>query len=319
MAVYKLGSRGDEVLRLQERLTELGHYRGPHDGDFGGGTDGAVRAFQRAEGLEVDGKVGPDTWKALFDGDITEPALAGKPLIYRCLAMTGSFETSTGIPDCFAGLHGDFDGQGISYGVLQWNFGQNTLQPLLKEILSDHPDIIETIFHDHTDTLKEVLRDSRDEQLAFARSIQHAVKHSIHQPWRGMFKALGRTAEFQDLQVKYADRLFQTAREDCNDYHLWTERAVALMFDIRVQNGSIPGHVQARIMADFKEVPKVLAEPELEVRMMRIVANRRAEAAKPRWVEDVRARKLCIANGEGEVHGIHYDLGAQYGLGLRQT
>jgi hypothetical protein len=37
---------------------------------------------------------------------------------------------------------------------------------------------------------------------------------------------------------------------------------------------------------------------------MSIVANRRAEAANPRWVDDVRVRKLCIARGEGAVHGI---------------
>lgn len=36
---------------------------------------------------------------------------------------------------------------------------------------------------------------------------------------------------------------------------------------------------------------------------MSIVANRRAEAANPRWVDDVRVRKLCIARGEGTVHG----------------
>ena len=49
---------------------------------------------------------------------------------------------------------------------------------------------------------------------------------------------------------------------------------------------------------------------------MRIVANRRAEAANPAWVEDVRARKLCIANGYGVVHGIPYDLEGQFGIGL---
>lgn len=36
------------------------------DGQFGAGTESAVRAFQRAHGLDPDGIVGPKTWAALF-------------------------------------------------------------------------------------------------------------------------------------------------------------------------------------------------------------------------------------------------------------
>jgi Putative peptidoglycan binding domain/NlpC/P60 family len=59
------GSRGDAVRRLQRKLTAQGFKPGPVDGDFGPATDSAVRAFQRAKGLVVDGIVGPKTWSAL--------------------------------------------------------------------------------------------------------------------------------------------------------------------------------------------------------------------------------------------------------------
>jgi peptidoglycan hydrolase-like protein with peptidoglycan-binding domain len=33
--------------------------------------------------------------------------------------------------------------------------------------------------------------------------------------------------------------------------------------------------------------------------------------------EDVRARKLCIAKGEGVVHGVRYNLEEQFGIQLK--
>src|SRR5512133_1786109 len=128
MATYHRGSHGPEVARIQQRLKDLGHYLGPVDGQFGGGTESAVVLFQRASGLLDDGVVGPLTWQRLFHQDaVPPPALLAESLTYRCLALTGTFETGSGPPECFAGVTGDFDGQGISWGVLQWNFGQGSL------------------------------------------------------------------------------------------------------------------------------------------------------------------------------------------------
>jgi hypothetical protein len=59
--------QGDDVLKLQQRLLELGYTEvGAPDGVFGKMTDTAVRRFQERNGLEVDGYVGPKTWATLF-------------------------------------------------------------------------------------------------------------------------------------------------------------------------------------------------------------------------------------------------------------
>jgi len=51
----------DAVRAVQKRLKELGYYNGSADGDFGPATEAAVKAFQRANGLSADGKVGKQT------------------------------------------------------------------------------------------------------------------------------------------------------------------------------------------------------------------------------------------------------------------
>ncbi len=316
--LYKRGSKGKEVERLQRKLKKLGYYLGKIDGDFGGGTESAVKRFQRDNGLKVDGIVGEETWDALFKKKIPKPKIEKEPLIYRCLALTGTFETGKGIPDCFAGISGNFDGQGISFGVLQWNFGQGSLQPLLKDMIKEHRDVIEGIFNEYFPVLETALNSDKEELMEFALSIQHPVKHFIYEPWRGMFKSLGRTKEFQNIETKYAQNLFNKALNLVDEYKLWSERAVALMFDIKTQNGSIRAITKEQIFADYHNLSEDLPEEELEVERMRIVANRRAEASNPRWVEDVRKRKLCIANGGGEVHGINFNLEEQFGIKLKR-
>jgi hypothetical protein len=318
MTVYQLHSQAPEVARIQTRLKELGLYSGPIDADFGGGTEAAVKAFQRANGLAPDGRVGPLTWDALFGGAVIEaPALTRQTLAYRCLALTGSFETGTAPPDCFAGLAGDFDGQGLSFGVLQWNLGQGSLQPLLVEIDRTSPALTRRIFDAHYPEFEAMLGVDRDDQLLWARSVQDAATSQLLEPWRGMLKTLGRTPEFQAVELKYAQQRFQTATTLCRTYDVWSERAVALMFDITVQNGSINAVVQAQIQRDCAALDRALPRDEREVARLKAIANRRAEAATPRWVEDVRARKLAIATGVGSVHGREYDLAAQYGIRLQ--
>ncbi len=316
MSPYRIGSTGDEVRRIQEKLQLLGLYGGPLDGAFGGGAEAAVRLFQEQRGLESDGKVGPQSWQALFGSDLPANNISGRSLDYRCLALTGAFETDAPFPDCFSGLSGDFDGQGISLGVCQWNFGQGSLQPLLKRLCSEYPETARALFHDDLARLTALFSATKGEQLAFARSIQDPIRKRVNEPWGGRFKALGRSDQFQRIQADAAATLFGDARRLCGDYGLWSQRGVALMFDIKVQNGSIGTAVQERIREEFRGIATTLSPEEQETTRLRIVANRRAEAANARWVEEVRKRKLCIADGRGTVHGIEYDLEEQFGIGL---
>ena len=63
--VYKKGSSGVMVSQIQTRLKSWGYYSGAVDGVYGSATEKAVRYFQSANGLAVDGQAGDKTLAAL--------------------------------------------------------------------------------------------------------------------------------------------------------------------------------------------------------------------------------------------------------------
>lgn len=68
------GDKGEAVALLQHCLVSLGlslprstRHSGIPDGIFGDETDSAVKAFQKQNGLKVDGKAGPKTLRRVDD------------------------------------------------------------------------------------------------------------------------------------------------------------------------------------------------------------------------------------------------------------
>ena len=78
-AVLKTGSKGDDVRELQQLLKDLGYYTGKVDGDFGSGTEKAVKAFQSRNGLKADGVAGSQTMSKLRSAD-AKPAAVSNPI-----------------------------------------------------------------------------------------------------------------------------------------------------------------------------------------------------------------------------------------------
>lgn len=74
--VLKNGAKGEQVKTLQRLLLAFGYKMTSAsgktvygvDGSFGGATERAVRAYQEANGLSVDGVVGKNTWAKLLKG-----------------------------------------------------------------------------------------------------------------------------------------------------------------------------------------------------------------------------------------------------------
>ncbi|MBQ7887211.1 MAG: peptidoglycan-binding protein [Clostridia bacterium] len=60
------GDEGPDVVTLQQALAELGYLTGAADGNFGTGTQTAVKKFQEDNNLDADGIAGKMTQEALF-------------------------------------------------------------------------------------------------------------------------------------------------------------------------------------------------------------------------------------------------------------
>ena len=71
--LLKLGSSGEDVKRLQEKLGV------ETIGKFGPKTEAAVKAWQKANGLKDDGIVGDATWSKLFPSSVSTASVSAAP------------------------------------------------------------------------------------------------------------------------------------------------------------------------------------------------------------------------------------------------
>ena len=244
--------------------------------------------------------------------------IKNQPLKMRVLALTGTYETSKRPPDCFAGVTGNFDGAGMSFGVLQFNMKSCTLQPILRKMFQNHDDLMKEIFQSNYKELKAVsMPISTSKQIEWADSISFgASKRLLKSPWQEQFIKLGKTKECQRYQMEACKPYYDKALTYFNQFNFWSERAYALCFDICVQNGSISQDVINKYQATINKLPYDLSKEQLEVEKMKALAVERARVSLPRFVNDVMSRKLCIANGYGSVHGLNINLEKDFNIRL---
>lgn len=67
------GDQGPDVSTMQQALAELGYLNGAADGNFGTGTQTAVKNFQKDNGLDADGIAGKMTLEALYKKSSVTP------------------------------------------------------------------------------------------------------------------------------------------------------------------------------------------------------------------------------------------------------
>lgn len=71
-------------------------------------------------------KISPEVTTAMSRANLGEKDL------YKVMQIVSRYETG----GCWAGATGSFDGQWVSLGIMQWNLGKGSLQPILKRYMS---------------------------------------------------------------------------------------------------------------------------------------------------------------------------------------
>ena len=96
---FQLGDQGTDVAEIQGQLSSFG-YDVVADGDFGPATAEAVKDFQAAQGLAVDGMVGPSTYEALLGKTMPQVSRGSNSIARRIIAESMQY---IGVPYYFGG------------------------------------------------------------------------------------------------------------------------------------------------------------------------------------------------------------------------
>ena len=292
--LFARGARGSLVQQVQVKLQQLKLPLDSADGIFGSNTETALKSYQKFNGLDVTGRVDFDLWPRLTSESV--PALED-----RSLQLTSAIEGHG-----YTLAAGNFDGAGLTWGIVGFTVKFGSVQKVLDTVAAEHPGVIRSTFVDLTKDLERMRNMPIDKQIAFADSISiPGAKFKLVDPWRIAFDRLGSIPEVQEIQRRVAfDQYMKPAKRTARSLGLTTELGVALCFDVHVQNGGIKP-------AAMDAIKRSGARSEVDLR--KAIANAVADQARDEWKEDVRKRKLAIATGSGVVHGMSLRL-SDWGL-----
>lgn len=234
-------------------------------------------------------------------------------LLDSALSITGKFEGSG-----FNSVSGNFDGQGISAGILQWCYGQESLQNkiLRPAIVKLGIEGVDSFF---PSPISHSAKMTGKQAVSFAKSLMldgTAVKYN----WRSAWERFLTSPALIEIQRQACDSVASKAWYYCEKFDMKTERAFCWFFDIVTQNGSLNGIPKPELYLAQVHYPgsieregginkynwqqEGVKDDEAKIlfrwTLQRVVRNK--------WADDVISRKGTIAHCYGKVHGTLFDL-----------
>lgn len=281
------GAVGMLIERIQRALVAHGQVLKTIDRLYGKDTVEAVREFQTANSIPSTGTVDVESWRQLTGTPI--PTIGE-----RSVQLTATFEGHG-----FGLAVGNFDGALLTWGIVGFTVISGEIRQIVEAVNASHPELVARAFGAHKSELLNFLQGGDEAQREWANA--HTMKNkSLAEPWRSMFAAFGAFPEVQAEQMKHVTNDYlQPAIKTARKLRLSSELGLALCFDIQVQNGGIKPAV----------MKSLIARPDIPEETKRhLIANAAADSARASWREDVRQRKLTLANGRGSVHGHEFEL-----------
>ncbi|WP_175838216.1 hypothetical protein [Burkholderia anthina] len=208
------------------------------------------------------------------------------------LFITAGFEN--GNPS-FGKCAENFDGMGMSFGLIQWNFGMNTLGPILKEMHDVDPQAFEAAFASGTN-YQTIWSAISSGDSAAQKSWEITQQNSNKANWLKTFQAIGDNEKFQDIQIHEAAKYHQYVlrclkflrglRSDLMEsVRLGTYCA---LYDLCVQQGDLSKasqQIQERTTTE---------KPATQIDLLKIAIQERAKVANPSSVFDCTSRRMGI-------------------------
>jgi peptidoglycan hydrolase-like protein with peptidoglycan-binding domain len=290
--LFDVGAQGPLIVGLQQALASHGFDPKGSDGLYGSDTAGAVRAFQTAAAQQPTGSVSDGLWTA-----VTGTAVPG--VEDRSLQLTSTFEGHG-----YGLAQGNWDGAWLTWGIVGFTLKHGEVQRIIVDVQRSAPELVTAAFGAEANQLLDIVAASAADQERFATGI--TVGARLAEPWRTHFLQFGAFPEVQAAQRARAHAdYFAPALATAATLGLVSELGIALAFDIHVQNGGVSAAVRNDVLAATHGAD----EPTVRQALAHAVADH----ALPQFRDDVRARKLAIARGQGVVHARTVQL-ANWGL-----
>lgn len=248
------------------------------------------------------------------------------------LNITSTFEG----PDQWRNLTNNFDGQGLSMGLLNQTLGTNSLQPLLIKARDKHMDVLKNSFSpSRLNSLLGMLRkwerlkasedfseraqqqegpfspldigyndnsvrisSASSDSVSWAKRNLYKWNGDFIPEWRDELQKFIGTPEYIGIQLEAAWLLHKKTLKLFEMTGVPQLRSYLLMFDVVIQNGNM-------YMQDWIDYEKYLEENPQATDTERLtkLVELRLRKVKPQYVNNVRIRKMSLIHGTGRVHG----------------
>lgn len=243
--------------------------------------------------------------------------------LFDCFSkITGNFEGNKG----FANLSGNFDGQGISAGVLQWNLGQGSLQPVLSEML-------ETTGYSGLFAKEFAELAALNTYDAVQKSLEYQQSARLRADFKKAFTALLTDPQSVEIQKKYMRKIYNASSKLVNKFGFNADSLLPnlFFFDLVTNSGSMKTITPEKIDMFYQDADTLEAElseissfvestgdyynntsdlfsndglstlSEEQVKLL-IIAYERANLSNPTWKLVAFARRAAIAMNQGYVN-----------------